>query len=307
MDRSRPRGAESARIDDTRLPRVSRMTLRPGRSNRRAKTPLRERLPAPRVVVDACGRALRRSAPAIIALVAVGGLVTAGRHGYHWLTHSPRFAVTKVEVHGEARLTEDAVRARLPFAAGANIFKIDTGDAEAALAADPWIAKVTVKRRLPHTVVVDIVERRPAVVVAAEGLYLADASGRPFKVADVTAGEGQGLPIVSGVPRELFADAPELAAAQVRDGLAILAAWAAGDRPRAGEVKLATSGATLYTYDDAIAVKVGVATPDALAGHLARFDAVWAALSPDERRRLRTMRVDNDTRTDLVTVSFGEP
>ena len=48
-------------------------------------------------------------------------------------------------------------------------------------------------------------------------------------------------------------------------------------------------------------------TPDALAGHLARFDAVWAALSPDERRRLRTMRVDNDTRTDLVTVSFGEP
>ena len=51
-------------------------------------------------------------------------------------------------------------------------------------------------------------------------------------------------------------------------------------------------------------MRVGAADPDRLAAHLARFDAVWAALSLDERRTLRAMRVDNDTRTDLVTVSF---
>lgn len=307
MDRSRPRGAESPRVDDARVPRVSRMTLKPGRGNRRQRIPLRDRLPSPRDTVIACGRAARRAAPAVVALVALGGAVAGVRHGYHWLTHSPRFAVTHVEVHGEAVLTEDAIRARLPFAAGANIFRVDTDAAEAALRAEPWIARASVRRRLPHTVVVDVVERRPAAVLAADGLYLTDAAGRPFKRVDLTAGEGKDLPIISGIPRALFAEAPDQAAAQVKDGLAILAAWATADRPRAGEVKLAASGATVYTYDDAIAVKVGAATPDALTAHLARFDAVWAALSPDERRRLRTLRVDNDTRTDLVTVSFADP
>ncbi|MBK9034735.1 MAG: FtsQ-type POTRA domain-containing protein [Myxococcales bacterium] len=283
------------------------MTLRPGRGNRRARTPLRERVPAPREVVDACGRALRRVAPAVAALALIGGVAEAGRYGYRWLTTSPRFAVAAVEVNGEATLTEDAVRARLPFGVGDNIFRVDTGDAEAALAAEPWIARATVRRRLPRTIVIDVVERRPAAVVAADGLYLADADGQPFKRADLRAGEARDLPVISGIPRELFAAAPGQAAARVRDGLAVLTAWSEADRPRAGEVKLGASGATIYTYDDAIAVRIGAVSPTALTAHLARFDAVWAALSPDERRTLRTMRVDNDTRTDLVTVSFETP
>ena len=306
MDRSRPRGAESARVDDARIPRVSKMSLRPGRANRRSRTPLRERLPAPREVADACGRALRRVAPVLATAVLITGVGLAGRHGYRWLTTSPRFAVDTIEVHGEATLTEDAIRARLPVGVGDNIFRIDTGDAEVALASEPWIAKASVRRRLPRTLVVDVVERRPAAVIASDGLYLADASGRPFKPADIAGGEAKDLPVISGIPRELWASEPAAATARVRDGLAVLAAWTTADRPRVGEVKLAASGATVYTYDDAIAVKVGAATPDALRAHLARFDAVWAALSPEERRTLRTLRVDNDTRPDLVTVSFRD-
>lgn len=303
MDRSRPKVA-AARLDDVRVPRVSRLTLRPPRGNRRAPAPLRDRLPKPRVVADACGRALRRAAPAIATLAILATLAGGALYGYRWITTTPRFAVADVEVRGGRVLDAEAVRARLPFGAGTNIFRLDTGAAERALLADPWVARATVRRRLPRTVVVEIVERTPAALVSSEGLYLADAEGRPFKRADLARGEGKDLPVISGIARELFAAAPQLASARVRDGLAVFAAWSAGDRPRAGEIAVEPAGTTVYTYDDAIAVRVGAAAPDRLAAHLARFDAVWAALSPDERRTLRAMRVDNDTRPDLVTVSF---
>jgi cell division protein FtsQ len=305
MDRSPPRGASRPGTDDARVPRVSRLTIRPARkANRRAPSPLVARLPRPRQIADACGRALRRGGPVLAALAVVAVLGGAGLFGYRWLTTSPRFAVARVEVRGGAVLDADAVRARLPFAVGDNIFGLDTGAAEQALLAEPWIARASIRRRLPRTVVVEIVERTPAALVSSEGLYLADADGRPFKRADLARGEGAGLPVISGIARDTFTTAPALATARVRDGLAVFAAWSGADRPRAGEIAVEPGGTTVYTYDAAIAVRVGATDPDRLAAHLARFDAVWAALSPDERRTLRAMRVDNDTRTDLVTVSF---
>jgi cell division protein FtsQ len=150
-------------------------------------------------------------------------------------------------------------------------------------------------------------ERTAAAVVAADELYLVDAAGRPFKRAAVERGEGKGLPIVSGVPRDLYKTAPDEAAARVRRGLDVLAAWTAptGDaRPAAGEIAVEPSGTTVFTYDSAVAVRLGAAEGDALVARLARFDATWNSLSPEERARARAIHVDNDTRTDLVTVSF---
>lgn len=299
MDRSRPRGAVSARTEDARLPRVSRLVVK---RNRRAPTALRDKLPSPRQVVDACGRALRRGGPGLLALAVIAAIGFGVRAGYHWITHTPRFAVASIEVRGSHALSVDEIRARLPFGPGDNIFLLDTDAGERALRAEPWIARASIRRALPRTLVVEIVERTPAALVSADGLYLADAAGRPFKRAE--AGEATDLPVISGIPRALWTDAPAQAEARVRGGLAVLAAWSAGGRPRAGEVEVGAAGATVYTYDDAIAVRIGAAEPARLAEHLARFDAVWAALSPDERRTLRTLRVDNDTRTDLVTVSF---
>ena len=66
-------------------------------------------------------------------------------------------------------------------------------------------------------------------------------------------------------------------------------------------------GATLFTYDDAVAVRVGDAAGLELTTRLRRFDAAWAAMSADERRRARAVHVDSDTRSDLVTVSFATP
>lgn len=307
MDRSRSTNATAAATSAPGVPRSSRIVLRP---NKRRPSPFITRLPRPRAVVEACGRALRRSGPTLIALAAVGA-VGGGAWGiHHWLTTSPRFAVATISVRGSHVMSRDEVLDLLPFHLGDNVFSVDMGAAERALAAEPWVAKVDVRRKLPRTVIVDVTERTPAAVVSAEGLYLVDRDGHPFKRAELDRGEGEGLPVVSGVPRPLFATAPAEAAARVKRGLDVLGAWAdgaAGARPAIGEVRVDDHGATLYTYDDAVAVRVGDAAGLELATRLRRFDAAWAALSADERRRARAIRVDNQSRGDLVTVSFATP
>ena len=123
----------------------------------------------------------------------------------------------QVVIAADTLVTFGDTRLANRFERNAKIFRVDTDAAEAALRAEPWIARASVRRRLPHTVVVDVVERRPAAVLAADGLYLTDAAGRPFKRVDLTAGEGKDLPIISGIPRALFTEAPDQAAVLAPD------------------------------------------------------------------------------------------
>lgn len=265
------------------------------------------RIPRPREAVDACGRALRRSAPGLVTIAALALVASGLAFGHRFLTTSTRFAISEVEIHGSTVLSADEVRALLPIQRGDNIFRASTGAAEKTLLALPWIAGVDVRRELPHRIVVEVRERTAAAVVSADELYLVDAAGNPIKRVAALRGEGKGLPVVSGVPRDLYKTSPDEAAARVRRGLEVLAAWTAaepGERPAAGEVSVEGAGATVFTYDTAVAVRLGAAEGDTLAARLARFDATWNALSADERERARAIHVDNDTRTDLVTVSF---
>ncbi len=280
------------------------MVLKKG--NRRRATPLWSRLPRPRQLVDACGRALRRAVPAMVALVGVGAASGGAYEGYHFVTHSPRFAITDIEVRGTHVLAPDEVRARLDFAAGDNIFLAPLARAEQALASEPWIADAHLHRELPHTIVVDVREREPAAVVDLDGLYLADAGGRVFKRAATEHGEGAGLPVVTGLDRAGYAADPAAAAAEIARALTALGAWRASSaRPAVGEVHVdRRGGLTFYTYDGAVAIRLGDADGDNLTARMHTFDRAWAALRPDERARARAVHVDNLTRPDHVTVAF---
>src|SRR5688572_29919570 len=180
MDRSRRSGAKAARppsappADDERpVPPSSRLTVRARKNRRRpVQRSLWARMPPPRAIVDACGRALRRSVPAL-ALVAAALLATGALWlGYRFVTGSPRFAVTAIEIRGVERLTADEVRAALPIALGDNVFTANLDDATARLRRHPWIASATAHRILPHTVVVEIRERAAAAIAMLGEQYL---------------------------------------------------------------------------------------------------------------------------------------
>ena len=261
MDRSR-RGAgveaPSRAKQPSRPPSASRLTVK-SRPNKKRAGSLWTRLPKPPVIADACGRALRRSVPVLIGagvLVAVGGSAFAG---YRFVTTSPRFAITSVEVKGNQQLSADTVIASLPAHVGDNMFGTSLDAVVAELRANPWVASANAHRVLPHTLVVEIREHVPAALVELGGLYLTDAEGHPFKHAELGADDGAGLPIITGLDRAAFAADPAGTSAKVKSALATLVRWRSEpERPSIGEVHYDPHGAlTLVTYEKAITIQLG--------------------------------------------------
>ncbi|HTR50462.1 MAG TPA: FtsQ-type POTRA domain-containing protein [Kofleriaceae bacterium] len=311
MDRSRRPGRTSVcpapKEGSPTPPPASRLTLKPRQNRRRttARGPLWTRVPKPGAIADACGRALRRGLPAIAAgavALALGGTAWAG---YHFVTTSPRFAITAIDVHGNRHLTADRIRAALPVHEGDNVFAADVEAALHALRADPWIEHAEAHRVLPDTLVIEVREHEAVALVDFGGLYLVDAAGHPFKRAELADGEGAGMPIVTGIDRGAYVASPDDAAALVQAALAALATWRAdASRPAIGEVHVdAFHGLALHTFDPEIAIELGALDAD-LPARMRTFDAAWAELGDDERAHARAIHVDS--RPDHVTVAFKD-
>jgi cell division septal protein FtsQ len=305
MDRSHRGGTKLAKpSSESSVPAASRLSVR-ARKNRRRPGSLWSRMPKPRVIADACGRAVRRSVPALAATAAISVIGTSVWLGYHFVTTSERFAITSIEVHGTSHLTADEVRAAMPAHVGDNVFATNLGTVANALRQTPWIAAAEAHRVLPHTLVVEIREHVATAVVELGELYLVDASGHPFKRADVASNEGAGLPILTGIDRVAYSVDPVGTAALVTGALDALATWRADPtRPAIGEVHLDPHHAlTLHTYDSAVAIQLGALGPE-LPARMQTFDAAWAELTDAERATARAIHLD--ARIDHVTVAFAK-
>ncbi|HEY5952487.1 MAG TPA: FtsQ-type POTRA domain-containing protein, partial [Kofleriaceae bacterium] len=182
MDRSRRAGAKETRPEP---PPASRLTVK-ARPNRRKPTQrgsLWSRLPKPMMIADACGRALRRSLPALIGLFVLATIGGTAWAGYRFVTTSSRFAISEIEINGNQQLSDDQVRSLLPVRLGDNVFATNLDTVTHELRENPWIASAEAHRILPHTIVIDVREHVAAAVVQLGGLYLVDAEGHPFKKA----------------------------------------------------------------------------------------------------------------------------
>lgn len=302
MDRSRPRGGTreiDERTDASSVPASSRLTVNKKR-NRRRPVSLWSRLPRPRAVADACGRAVRRGVPAIIASCVVAVLGTGAWLGYWFVTSSDRFAIDDIQVRGNQTMTPDQIRAALPIAIGDNVFTADLGEAVQRLRAEPWIATADARRILPSTIEVTVREHRAAAVIelATGEAYLADADGHPFK--RITGTEGDGFPRVTGIDRGAYSD-PAIAAHQVVGALDVLRRWREAERPAVDEIHLDGRGTALLHGD--LVIQLGQLDGDAVTDRLKTFDLVWTALGDSERTKVR--RIHLDARPDHVTVAFA--
>jgi cell division protein FtsQ len=150
--------------------------------------------------------------------------------GGHWLLTSPVFAVAKVQTGRYRFSSQEDVEAVLGTCLGQNIWTLTSSQVEEAFAALPWVRSVSLRRRLPDTLVVELTEWRPLLTVAvpeAEGneqLLLDD--GRILTVpAHLTT---PGLPLLTGASLEPDADGERRltmpAPALVRDLVQALAA-----------------------------------------------------------------------------------
>jgi cell division protein FtsQ len=263
----------------------------------------------PALVADACGRALRRSLPALIGLGVLGAIGGTAWAGYRFVTTSSRFAIHDISIHGNHHLTVDQIRATLPVAVGDNVFATDLDTVTRELRTNPWIASAEARRVLPHTIAIELREHEPAAIAELGGMYLTDASGHPFKRAAIDADEGAGLPIITGLDRASYLADPEATAQLIESALRALEQWrgpagsGASARPAIGEVHVDAHGAlTLHTFDRATAILLGPMDA-ALLARMHTFDTVWESLGDAERAR--ALAIHLDTRPDHVTVAFA--
>jgi cell division protein FtsQ len=235
------------------------------------------------------------------ALLALAGTVIGlGYAGYVYATTSPRFAIRRIEVRGNERVPEAELLRLSGLAEGQNFFLADRAGAEAAIAEHPWVRAVHVARDFPQGITLAVLERSPVALVHVENLYLVDREGEVFK--RWAPGDPVDLPVVTGVPREVWAERPDEARAELLEALSALAAWKASpvsQRASAAEVHVdVADGLTLYAGANDLVVKLG---HDGIAEKLERLERVLAEAQA-RGMSLSLVRLDNRARPGWIAV-----
>jgi cell division protein FtsQ len=95
-----------------------------------------------------------------------------------WLFTAPSFALGRIDVAGNRVVPTGWVEQALASFGGENLFRLPLGVVEQRIAANPWVERVTVAKRLPNRLEVELVERRPAALLrTADGLTVLDREG----------------------------------------------------------------------------------------------------------------------------------
>lgn len=136
---------------------------------------------------------------AVVALLLIGSVVGVWE-GYRRILRLPYFHVAEVRVEGNMQVASEEVAAGLGIAPGTSILEVDLAALSRRLRQNPWIKEAQVRRRLPITLVIQVVERLPEAVFVADRRYLLSADG-----VILAALEGDDLP-----------DLPTLRAAEPR-------------------------------------------------------------------------------------------
>jgi cell division septal protein FtsQ len=124
-------------------------------------------------------RTMLRWAGILAANLAIGAvLVVSGASVARHFTTSSELDVREIAVEGTVRTTPDAVRAVLQPFVGRNLVELDLAEVVDATTKNPWIKDASVKRVLPGTLRVAVVERRPGALALLHGLvYVVDDGG----------------------------------------------------------------------------------------------------------------------------------
>lgn len=277
-----------------------------------AVPPLEQIDPSPRLELPSpASRGPGRTARVLAAMrTALGVVLVVGASGAvawvarrHVLT-SPRFAVTDVEVVGNERRPADVIGSESGIAVGANVFALDLDAARAKLLADPWIADVTLARRLPGTILVQVTERKPAAIVALGDTYLATVEGEPFKRLE--PGDPVDLPLVTGLRAEDVADDREGAMRTVRRAIDVASEYEHGPLARRAPLE-----EVHVQPDGAFALVVGHAGTELVLGgppFRRKLDEAARVLAELAKRGAKadTIMLDNDARPERVVVRMRQ-
>jgi cell division protein FtsQ len=157
-------------------------------------------------------------------------VLAAATWGAFW---SPLLSVRDVKLTGATHTTAEEVAAAAGLGPDDNLLLLSAGEVVEAARSLPWVADAEVERRLPGTVKVRVVERKPALVVSpllGAARWTIDSHGHVLAAGQSEAG----LPVVGGVEVGDIKPGERLTAAVMDE---VLTAWRSLPRKLAADVQ----------------------------------------------------------------------
>jgi cell division protein FtsQ len=194
-------------------------------------------------------------------LVAAGALAAVLAAATVVLVSAPALAVDRILVNGRTRLPAGEIESRLGSLHGRNIFRVDLEESRARVLESSWVAQASMRRVLPSTIEVTVVERVPvALARLAQQLFLMDAEGVMLDELGPRYREFD-LPVVDGLAAGVVAGGPRVDADRVRLAAGFLTALEVRPdlRDRISQINVANARDVIVLLeDDAALLHLGV-------------------------------------------------
>ena len=120
-----------------------------------------------------------------------------------FLLSSKFFEIKNIHVYGIKNVSKEDVIRHSTLQYGANIFRINKKQAMLGIFASPYVKMIKIKRTLPNTVVIDIIEREVIAIIPYVGSFInIDGEGMVLKISGNESKEK--LPIINGFKFDTF-------------------------------------------------------------------------------------------------------
>jgi cell division protein FtsQ len=164
-------------------------------------------------------RNLSRRLPQVITTLILFGLL--GFFTQEFIT-SPLFRIQNVEVTGNSRVSEIAVRHLANVRYNQHRLLFDSTLAEIQILQHPWVKDVHVKHSFPSAVEVEIIEYKPTLLLALNRLWYIGSEGYIFRAAD---NYDINHPVLTGIDPIWISKYPEIVQIIIQDALEIRTAF----------------------------------------------------------------------------------
>jgi len=243
---------------------------------------------------------LRRVGQGLLLVGASAAVVWVGAETARYARSSDAFAISEIDIEGNAQLKDIDVRRAARLQIGSNIFEVSAEEARNHLLQHPWVEDAKVVRRLPGRIRIQVSERKPVALVALDQLYLVSDAGAVFKCLGVD--DPVDLPVITGIASERFYDDLDYRTEVLLGSMALLQDYeGAGlaEREPVSEIHFdGANGIELFIGDDGMNVRLGNAR------HRQKLRRLREVLKRLEREKTRPSYVylDNVRSPERVTV-----
>lgn len=208
------------------------------------------------------------------ALIVSGSVLTA-----QVLLESGYFAVNKVRVEQQSRVSEEDILDASDISTGDGIFDLDLHLIGRKIEENPWIAKAEVERAFPDEIIIRVVEREPQAIADLGYLYYVDTAGEIFKQLD--GSDRLDFPVISGVSREDMLNHPDEVQVRLRRALSLLEVLRNRQLFNLEDVSEIhidpQEGLTLFTLVGGVPIRIG---KDDYESKLRRLERIYEDLEP---------------------------